>query len=146
MTCCNYPTFRQLWTVFGAIWTRSVAAIGQACSICYDLKALPRTNNDLEGLFRDTKRRLLRTSGQKGQTQRALQRTGAWELLPRPSTEAACRDALSQVSASQLDEERHRFQRHQERFRLHTRSAKRIQTQFDKLREQWLSLAATSTG
>jgi hypothetical protein len=113
---------------------------------CYDLEELPRTNNDLEGLFRDTKRRLLRTSGQKGQTQRALQRIGAWELLPRPSTEAACLDALRQVSVVQLGEERQRFQRHQERFRLHTRSAQRIKTQFDKLREQWLSLAATSTG
>ncbi len=113
---------------------------------CYDLDGLPRTNNDLESLFRDTKRRLLRTSGQKGQTKRALQRTGAWELLPRPANEPECLDALRQVSSSQLAEERERFNRHQERFRLHTRSAHRITTQFNKLRQQWLSLAATSTG
>jgi hypothetical protein len=112
----------------------------------YDLEGLPRTNNELESLFRDTKRRLLRTSGQKGQTQRALQRTGAWELLPRPANEAECLDALRQVPPSQLAEERERFNRHQERFRLHTRSARRIKTQFNKLRQQWLSLAATSTG
>ena len=113
---------------------------------CYDLEELPRTNNDLESLFRDTQRRLLRTTGQKGQTRRALQRLGAWELLPRPPTEAECLDALRQVLPSQLTKEQRRLRRHQERFRLRTRSTRRINAQFDKLRQQWLSLAATSTG
>lgn len=113
---------------------------------CYDLEELPRTNNDLESLFRDTQRRLLRTTGQKGQTRRALQRIGAWELLPRPPTEAECLDALRQVPPSQLAKEQRRLRRHQERFRLRTRSTRRINAQFDKLRQQWLSLAATSTG
>jgi hypothetical protein len=72
---------------------------------CYDLRRLPRTNNDLENLFRDTQRRLLRTIGQKGQTRNALQRTGAWELLPRPPTEAECLAALRQVTPSQLANE-----------------------------------------
>jgi hypothetical protein len=113
---------------------------------CYDLEGLPRTNNDMESLFRDTQRRLLRTTGQKGQTRRALQRIGAWELLPRPPTEAECLDALRQVPPSQLAKEQRRLRRHRERFRLRTRSTRRINTQFDKLRQQWLSLAATSTG
>jgi len=113
---------------------------------CYDLEGLPRTNNDVESLFRDTQRRLLRTTGQKGQTRRALQRIGAWELLPRPPTEAECLDALRRVSASQLAEEQRRLRQHRERFRLRTRSTRRINAQFDKLRQQWLSLAATSTG
>jgi len=113
---------------------------------CYDLEELPRTNNDVESLFRDTKRRLLRTTGQKGQTRRALQRIGAWELLPRPPTEAECLDALRQVSPSQLAKEQQRLRRHRERFRLRTRSTRRINAQFDKLRQQWLSLAAMSTG
>jgi hypothetical protein len=55
---------------------------------CYDVPGLPRTNNALESHFRETGRRLLRTTGQKGLTQRTLQRQGAWELLPRPPTEA----------------------------------------------------------
>ena len=55
---------------------------------CYDVPGLPRTNNELESRFRDTSRHLLRTTGQKGLTQRTLQRQGAWELLPRPPTEA----------------------------------------------------------
>jgi hypothetical protein len=37
---------------------------------------------ELEGHFREARRRLLRTTGQQGQTQRTLQRQGAWELLP----------------------------------------------------------------
>jgi hypothetical protein len=44
---------------------------------CYDVPGVPRTNNDLESRFRDTGRRLLRTTGQKGFTQRTLQRQGA---------------------------------------------------------------------
>ena len=56
---------------------------------CYEVPGLPRTNNELESHFRETRRRLLRTTGQQGQTQRTLQRQGAWELLPplrpRPS-------------------------------------------------------------
>jgi hypothetical protein len=55
---------------------------------CYDVPGLPRTNNEIESHFRDTGRRLLRTTGQKGLTQRTLQRQGVWELLPRPPTEA----------------------------------------------------------
>jgi len=113
---------------------------------CYDLQGLPRTNNDVESLFRDTQRRLLRTTGQKGQTRRALQRIGAWELLPRPPTETECLNALRQVSPCQLAEEQRRLRRHRERFRLCTRSTRRINAQFGKLRQQWLALAATSTG
>jgi hypothetical protein len=113
---------------------------------CYDIEGLPRTNNDLESHFRDTQRRLLRTTGQKGQTRRALQRLGAWELLPRPPTEARCLAALREVPIDQLVKEQERLRRHQERFCLHTRSVRRINAQFDKLRELWLALAATSTG
>jgi hypothetical protein len=113
---------------------------------CYDIPELPRTNNDLESHFRDTQRRLLRTTGQKGQTRRALQRIGAWELLPRPSTEAKCLAALREIPMDQLTEEQGRLRQYQERFRLHTRSVRRVNAQFDKLRELWLALAATSTG
>ncbi len=113
---------------------------------CYDVEGLPRTNNDLESHFRDTQRRLLRTTGQKGQTQRALQRVGAWELLPRPPTETRCLIALRQVPIDQLAKEQERLRCHQERFRLNTRSVRRVNAQFDKLRERWLALAATSTG
>jgi hypothetical protein len=113
---------------------------------CYDIEGLPRTNNDLESHFRDVQRRLLRTTGQKGQTRRALQHTGAWELLPRPPTEARCLVALRQVPVDQLLKERQRLRRHRERFRLHTRSIRRIDAQFDHLRKQWFALASTSTG
>jgi hypothetical protein len=113
---------------------------------CYDIEELPRTNNDLESHFRDTQRRLLRTTGQKGQTRRTLQRVGAWELLPRPPTEARCLAALREVPIDQLAKEQARLRQHQEQFRLHTRSARRVNAQFDKLRDQWLALAATSTG
>ena len=114
---------------------------------CYDLQGLPRTNNGLESHFRDTQRQLLRTTGQKGQTRRALQRTGAWELLPRPSSEAQRLAVLRQVPRTDLEKEQQRFRQHQERFRLHTRSVQRANAQLDKLRQRWLALPALhSTG
>ena len=112
----------------------------------YDLAELPRTNNELESHFRDSQRRLLRTTGQKGQTRRSLHRFGAWELLVRPTTSDHSLAAIRQVSPQKLAQERQRMRRHLERFRLHTRSPKQTKAQFDKLRQQWLALAATSTG
>ena len=113
---------------------------------CYDVPGLPRTNNELESRFRDTGRRLLRTTGQKGQTQRTLQRQGAWELLPRPSTEAKLLDGLCQTLAEDVAEERQRFAAHRQRFRLQSRSRKHTQAQFEQLRQRWSALQATGTG
>ena len=113
---------------------------------CYDLQNLPRTDNGLESHFRDTQRQLLRTTGQKGHTRRVLERTGAWELLPRPSTEAQRLIALRQVPRADLQREQQRFQQHQARFRLHTRSTRRIGAQMNKLRQRWLTLPSTSIG
>ena len=69
---------------------------------CYEVPGLPRTNNELESHFRETRRRLLRTTGQQGQTQRTLQRQGAWKLLPHPPTEAKLREALCQTPPEDL--------------------------------------------
>ena len=113
---------------------------------CYDVPGLPRTNNALESHFRDTSRRLLRTTGQKGLTQRTLQRQGAWELLPRPPTEAKIRDALRQTPAKDLAQERQRFAEHRQRFRMQSRSLRQTQAQFDHLRQRWLALRPTGTG
>src|SRR3982751_1405297 len=89
---------------------------------CYDVPGLPRTNNELESRFRDTGRRLLRTTGQKGLTQRTLQRQGAWELLPCPPTETTVLGALRQIPSGDLAQERQRFAEHRQRFRMQSRS------------------------
>ncbi len=113
---------------------------------CYDAEEIPRTNNKLESHFRDTQRQLLRTTGQKGLVRRTLERTGAWELLPRPPNETERLAALRLVSSAELKEERKRLHRHLERFRFHLRSSSRTNAQFEQLRRRWLALAATSTG
>jgi hypothetical protein len=113
---------------------------------CYDVPRLPRTNNELESHFRETRRRLLRITGQKGQTQRTLQRQGAWELLPRPLTEAQLLGALRQTSSKDWAQERQRFAAHCQRFRLQSRSLRQTQAQFDQLRQRWPALQATGTG
>ena len=113
---------------------------------CYAVPGLPRTNNELEGHFRETRRRLLRTTGQQGQTQRTLQRQGAWELLPSPPTEAKLHETLSQTSPQDLAQERQRWATHRQRFRLQRRSLRQTQAQFDRLRQQWSVLPPTGTG
>src|SRR2546430_12590375 len=42
-------------------------------------------------------------------TQRTLQRQGAWELLPRPPTEAQLLSGLRQIPPEDLAQERRRF-------------------------------------
>jgi hypothetical protein len=113
---------------------------------CYDVRGLPRTNNELESRFRDTSRHLMRTTGQKGLTKRILQRQGAWELLPRPPTELQFLSGLSQIPPEELAQERQRFAEHRRRFRLQSRSRKQAQTQFDQLRQRWSMLPLTGTG
>jgi hypothetical protein len=103
---------------------------------CYDVPGLPRTNNELGSHFRDTSRRLLRTTGQKGQTQRTLQRQGAWELLPRPPTEVTLLDALRHIPSEELAQERQRFAVHRQRFHLQSRSLRQTQAQFDQTASQ----------
>ena len=110
------------------------------------MPGLPRTNNERESHFRETRRRLLRTTGQQGQTQRTLQRQGAWELLPHPPTEAKLQETLCQIPPEDLAQERQRFAVHRQRFRLQRRSLRQTQAQFDQLRQQWSTLKATGTG
>ena len=113
---------------------------------CYDVPSVPRTNNELEGRFRDTGRRLLRSTGQKGLTQRTLQRQGAWERLPCPPTEAQVLGALCQTPLEDLAQERQRFAEHRQRFRLQSRSLRQTHAQFAQLRQRWSSLQSTGTG
>ena len=113
---------------------------------CYDVPGLPRTNNEIESLFRDTGRQVLRITGQKGLTRRTLQRQGAWELLPRPATEATLLDGLSQIPPAELAQERQRFVQHRERFRMQSRSTRQTQIQLAQLRQRWAALPPTGTG
>ena len=99
----------------------------------YEVPELPRTNNARESEFRDLKRRLVRTTGQKGAVKRLLLRTGAWELIPGASSLAETVAAISTVQRSELHQEQERVREHRARFRLHTRSAKRSQAQLKDL-------------
>jgi hypothetical protein len=113
---------------------------------CYDVAGLARTNNGLESHFRDTQRRLLRTTGQKGQTKRTLHRLGAWELLDRPLTETEAVEVLSHIPAEDLAQERQRLHRHRQRFRCQMRSRSGSDAQFEYLRQQWRELPKRPTG
>lgn len=106
----------------------------------YDIPALPRTNNDRENEFRGLNQRLLRTTGQKGATNRMIQSSGAWELIPRPGSFEETISALSSVDMDEFREERQRLRNHRSRFKLHTRSGKKVRTELEKLTARWLEL------
>ena len=72
---------------------------------CYDVRGLPRTNNDRESVFHDLNRRLLSTTGQKGLVKRIIHRKGAWETIPRPDTLRDTINALSQVGPEEFSHE-----------------------------------------
>jgi hypothetical protein len=113
---------------------------------CYEVEGLTRTNNGVESHFRDTQRRLLRTTGQKGQTKRTLHRLGAWELLDNPLSEAEAVEVLSSIPAEDLAQERQRLHQHRQRFRFQIRSLNGSDAQFEQLRQQWRGLPKIPTG
>lgn len=106
----------------------------------YDVRGLPRTNNERETEFRDVKRRLFSTTGQTGAVKRLLLREGAWELIPGLGSLTETIAALSRVDARALHEEQQRGRTHRQRFRLHTRSAKQAQAQLKDLVHRWKAL------
>jgi Transposase, Mutator family len=145
-TVLRWPEIMPTFSVFGRHFDKVSRSYWPGLFHCYDMPGLPRTNNELESHFRDTSRRLLRTTGQKGLTQRTLQRQGAWELLPCPPTEAQLLDAVCQTPPEELAQERQRFAAHRQRFRLQSRSLKQTQAQFTQLRQRWSTLQPTGTG
>jgi hypothetical protein len=106
----------------------------------YDLPDLPRTNNERESEFRRLNQQLFRTTGQKGATRRLIQRSGAWELIPRPGSLAETVAAISTVAPNEYEKERIRVCAHRKRFQLHTRSVKLAQKQLGALKQRWLKL------
>lgn len=110
----------------------------------YDVPGLPRTNNGRESEFRELKRRLVSTTGQRGAVKRLLLREGAWELIPGLASLAETITAISQVECQALREEECRVHSHRGCFRLHTRSAKQSQAQLKQLVRRWKALPARS--
>jgi len=110
----------------------------------YDVPGLPRTNNARESEFRDLKRRLVTTTGQRGAVKRLLLRDGAWELIPTPASLAETLTAISQVTSHELRQEEQRVSQHRARFRLHTRSAKQSQAQLKQLVQRWKDIPTTN--
>jgi hypothetical protein len=106
----------------------------------YDIPDLPRTNNDRESEFRGLNQHLLRTTGQKGATHRLIQRSGAWELIPRPDSLTETIEAISTVENSEYKKEQTRLCSHRKRFQFHTRSVKLSRKQLQELKGRWFRL------
>jgi hypothetical protein len=107
--------FRQhLFTVSESYWS--------GLFVCYNIVGLPRTTNDLEGLFGQVKRSLRRQSG-LSQLRQPLQRQGAWLIYrSQEETVADLHRRLAQVPVETYRAERARFTSRQEfRHRYHWR-------------------------
>lgn len=84
---------------------------------CYDIANLPRTNNDHESLYGQTKRQLRRQLG-VSELREPLLRRGAWAILQVDvDAPAKLRGRLAQVTWEDYAAERVRYERRQERFR-----------------------------
>jgi hypothetical protein len=84
---------------------------------CYDIVGLPRTNNDHESLYGQTKRQLRRQLGVK-ELREPLLRRGAWILFRvNTASPSELRERLAQVSWKDYFAERARYERRQEQFR-----------------------------
>lgn len=103
----------------------------------YDIEGLPRTNNILEGGFRDYKRGLLRTTGQVGATRRLMARSGAWEILGAPASLEDIVKGIGRVNQEEFIKERKRVRQQRGRFQLHTRSIKLVKKGMEKLKKLW---------
>jgi hypothetical protein len=145
-TVRRWPKVPPTFYAFGRHLATVSRSYGRGLLHCDDVPGLPRTNNEIDSHFRDPSRRLLRTTGPKGRTQRTLQRQGAGELLPRPPTEAQVLEAVCQTSLEELAQARQRFAAHRQRFRLQSRSLRQTRTQCDHLRQRWSALQPTGTG
>jgi hypothetical protein len=104
--------------------------------VCYDVIGVPRTNNDLESLFGDTRRRVRRQSGFK-QLRRSLLRQGAWLLYRPQQSPLELQQQLQTVSRSAYRKERIRFQQRQESFRSRYRWQRNSDTVLTNLEIQW---------
>jgi hypothetical protein len=84
---------------------------------CYDIVGLPRTNNNLEGLYGQTKRQVRRQTGLQ-QLRRPLQYHGAWLIYTsHDETAAQLHTRLAQVPLQAYQAERARWRARQTLFR-----------------------------
>lgn len=107
---------------------------------CYDIRGLPRTNNDLEGDFKALKRRERRITG-CAQTRQRLMRHGAWLPLQAGTlSEAELRQRLAAVPASAYWQERARLDRRLGQRRRRYRLRHGRDKLFGQIEQQWRAL------
>jgi len=83
---------------------------------CYDIVGLPRTNNDHESLYGQTKRQLRRQLG-VSELREPLLRRGAWTIFQiDAASPAELRERLALISWDDYAAERARFERRQDQF------------------------------
>ncbi|MEA5506235.1 hypothetical protein VB735_24595 [Halotia wernerae UHCC 0503] len=97
---------------------------------------VPRTNNELESLFGDTRRRVRRQSGFK-QLRRSLLRQGAWLLYQPEGCRFKLQQQLENVSHNAYRHERIHFQHRQEFFRSRYRWQRNSDAVLVNLETQW---------
>ena len=84
---------------------------------CYDIPGLPRTNNDLESLFGQTRRQFRRRLG-ISQLREPILRHAAWTILQiEASSPAALQQELERIEVEHYQRERTRYEQRQEQFR-----------------------------
>jgi len=105
--------------------------------VCYDIVGLPRTNNELENLFGQTKRNARRQSG-LSQVKDPLHRQGAWLIYTtREESVTKLQRRISHVPIDVYRAERTRFESRQERFRHRCRWRRNRPAILTQLENDW---------
>ena len=112
--------------------------------VCYDVVGLPRTNNELEGRFGITRRRVRQQSGYK-QIRRPIARQGAWLLYDPDEEVQELQRRLEQVPHAVYQQERAHFEERQKRFRTRLRWRRARPAVLAELEAQWGAACANST-
>jgi len=111
--------------------------------VCYDFPGLPRTNNELESLFRRVKALERRIAGRQ-HIHDTLLRYGPWLLIGPDHSRATLLDHFQLVSLEAFRTERTRLNQHQEAFRDLYQSEHDLRAVLKQLIADWATASGLS--
>jgi hypothetical protein len=110
--------------------------------VCYEKAGVPRTNNEMENLFRGVRQGVRRRTGFKN-PRRVVQRQGAWLVYKVEESPAELKKRLAAVDAQRYKQEWAHYKAWQQHQGWRNRWRRHGQAVLAELEAQWTSLSAT---
>lgn len=112
--------------------------------VCYEVGGVPRTNNEMENLFRRTRQGVRRRTGFKN-PRRVVQREGAWLVYEVTESMAELKGRLGAVGAARYRTEWARYKAWQQHLGRRNHWRRSSQAVLADLEAQWASVSANYT-